>query len=200
MRRWAAAAGIAALVLTAAAPAALSPPRTTKAPWPRPADPLGLARRAGLKPEPHEFFGYHVHAHLDVFVNGRQLKIPAGIGIDISDPAVKRFPEPDGSVGYGGISPPCKRPCISPLHTHDPDGILHTESARAHPNRLGQFFTEWNVRLSRRCVGGYCSRVRFFVGGKRYRGDPRAITLTDRKDIVITVGKPPPVIPSRFPE
>jgi hypothetical protein len=184
------------VVVVAAAP----PPRTTKAPWPRPANALALARRAGFTPKTHEFFAYHVHAHLDVFVNGRQIRVPAGIGIDIADPAVHRFREPDGTIGYGGINPPCKHPCISPLHTHDPDGILHTESALAHPNRLGQFFTEWAVRLTRRCVGGYCRGVRFYVDGKRYRGDPRAITLTNLKDIVITVGRPPRPIPSVFPQ
>jgi hypothetical protein len=180
--------------------AAVPSPRTTKAPWPRPANALALARRAGFTPKTHEFFAYHVHAHLDVFVTGRKVRVPPGIGIDIADPAVHRFSEPDGTTGYGGISPPCKRPCISPLHTHDPDGILHTESARAHPNRLGQFFTEWAVRLTRRCVGGYCRGVRFYVDGKPYRGDPRAITLTNLKDIVITVGRPPHPIPSVFPE
>ena len=189
-----------ALVVVSTAAAAAPAPRTTKAPWPRPPDALALARRAGFTPKTHEFFAYHVHAHLDVFVNGRQVRVPAGIGIAIDDPAVHRFPERDGSVGYGGISPPCKHPCISPLHTHDPDGILHTESARAHPNRLGQFFTEWAVRLNRSCIGGYCRRVRFFVAGKHYLGDPRAITLTNLKDIVITVGRPPHPIPSVFPQ
>lgn len=38
-----------------------------------------------------------------------------------------------------------RAPCISPLHTHDTTGSLHTESATAVPNRLGQFFTEWGV-------------------------------------------------------
>jgi hypothetical protein len=189
-----------ALGLASTAAAAAPAPRTTKAPWPWPADPLVLARRAGLAPKTHEFFAYHVHAYLDVFVNGRLVRVPARIGIEIRDPSVHRFQEPDGTFGYGGISPPCKHPCISPLHTHDPDGILHTESARAHPNRLGQFFTEWAVRLTRQCVGGYCGHVRFYVGGKRYAGDPRAITLTDHKDIVITVGPPPKPIPSTFPQ
>jgi hypothetical protein len=163
---------------------------------------MALARRAGLTPRTHEFFAYHVHAHLDVFVDRRPVVVPAGIGIDISDPAVHRFPNPDGSIGYGGISPPCKDPCISPLHTHEPDGVLHTESARAHPNRLGEFFTEWAVRLTRSCVGGYCSprtRVRFVVDGRAYRGDPRAITLTDKKEIAIVIGRPPARIPSHWP-
>jgi hypothetical protein len=189
---------LSAAALAAAAPAALTPPRTTKAPWPRPNPTLALSRAAGLEPERHEFFAYHVHAHLDVFVSGKRVRIPAGIGIDITDPGVKRARLPDGSMAFGGIRE-CARACISPLHTHDDTGILHTESQRTHPNRLGQFFTEWRVRLTRSCVGGYCRGMHVYVGGKPYRGDPRAITLTDRKEIAIVVGKPPRSIPSRFP-
>jgi hypothetical protein len=186
-------------VVVAAPPPA---PRTTKAPWPRPLGAMALARRAGLTPRTHEFFAYHVHAHLDVFVNGRRAVVPAGIGIDIADPAVHRFPNPDGSIGYGGISPACKDPCISPLHTHEPDGVLHTESARTRPNRLGEFFAEWAVRLTPSCVGGYCSpgtKVRFVVNGRSYRGDPRKITLTDKKEIAIVIGRPPARIPTHWP-
>ncbi|HEX6491122.1 MAG TPA: hypothetical protein VF002_07090 [Gaiellaceae bacterium] len=171
------------------------------APWPAPPDPLVRTRLAGLKPETHEFFSYHVHAHLDVFVNGQLERVPAGIGINILDPAVKRGLEPDGTLAYGGITQ-CATPCISPLHTHADDGILHTESQRHRPNQLGDFFTEWNVRLSRSCVGGYCEPadpIAFFVDGQRYRGDPRTIQLTNHKDIVIVIGSPPKQIPSQFP-
>ena len=187
-----------AAVLVGAASAALPPPRTTKAPWSRPGDTLARSRAAGLKPERHEFFAYHVHAHLDVFVAGKPVRVPAGIGIDIADPGVQRGQLPDGSMAYGGIRE-CVKRCISPLHTHDDTGILHTESQRSHPNRLGQFFTEWRVRLTRSCIGGYCRRMRVFVNGKRYAGDPRNITLTDRKEIAIIVGRPPASIPSKFP-
>jgi hypothetical protein len=177
-------------------------PRKTFAPWPRPSGPLTLVRDAGLTPETHEFFAYHVHAHLDVFVDKKTVRVPAGIGIEISDPAVHRVRLSDGTIAYGGINRPCEFPCISPLHTHDVSGILHTESKRSHPNRLGQFFTEWNVRLTRSCVGGYCKpkkRIRFVIDGKTYRGDPRAIQLTNLKEIAIVIGKPPAKIPSKFP-
>ena len=141
-------------------------------------------------------FTFHVHAHLDVFVNGRHVVVPAGIGINIKDPGVQSGPNPDGSTGYGGIRL-CATPCISPLHTHDNTGILHTESATAVPNRLGQFFTEWHVRLGRACVGGYCrpSNIQFYVNGNRYKGDPRAIPLTNHKEIAIVIGTPPKKIP-----
>ena len=195
MRRSLPLALLAASLLAGAASAASLQPRTTKAPWPRPAAKRTLSRAAGLKLEPHEFFAYHVHAHLDVLVSRKPVRVPAGIGIVIADPGVQW-----GRLSriYGGISE-CARPCISPLHTHDDSGILHTESQLHHPNRLGQFFTEWQVRLSRSCIGGYCRRMRVFVNGKRYLGDPRAITLTDRKEIAIVAGKPPASIPSRFP-
>jgi hypothetical protein len=167
------------------------------APWPAPADALRLTVTAGLQPERKETLTHHVHAHLDVFVNGKRVVVPAGIGINIKDPGVKTFRDtPDGSEAYGGIEL-CAKACISALHTHDNTGILHTESASAVPNRLGQFFTEWGVRLSRTCVGGYCrpSNLEFFVNGNRYRGDPRAILLTDQKEIAIVIGTPPKKIP-----
>jgi hypothetical protein len=170
-------------------------------PWPAPADPMALARKAGLTPETHEFVFLHVHAHLDVFVNGKAVTVPAAIGINIHDPAVKRIPEANGSFAYGGINPPCARPCISPLHTHDTTGILHTEAKQSQFNNLGEFFTEWKVRLDRKCVGGYCrptAPITVYVDGDVYSGDPRQIELEDRREIAIVIGTPPDSIPSSF--
>ena len=188
---------IAALVLAGAlTPLAAAPV------WPAPAKPLALARQAGLKPETHEFLAFHVHAHLDVFVDGKKVVVPAGIGIDIHAPAVRRFELPDGSFAYGGINPPCAKPCISPLHTHEHDGILHTEAKKNEFNRLGQFFKEWKVKLGPSCVATYCKprkKIAVYVDGKRATGDPRAIELKDRREIAVIVGKPPRDIPSKFP-
>lgn len=164
--------------------------------WPAPADPLHRAVLAGLEPERAESLDFHVHAHLDVFVNGRPVTVPAGIGINTKDPGVKRFPTEDGSTGYGQIDG-CDTPCISPLHTHDRTGILHTESATPAPNTLGQFFTEWGVKLSRSCVGGLCPKhgVHVYVDGRRFTAPPTAIRLTDGREIAIVVGTPPKRIP-----
>jgi hypothetical protein len=165
--------------------------------WRAPDDSLKRTVEAGLDPERKEFLIHHVHAHLDVFLDGEPIAVPAGIGINIDDPAVQRFKEPDGSFSYGGIDPACRKSCISPLHTHDGTGILHTESKTPKPNTLGQFFTEWGVRLSESCVGKYCDPkpVAFYIDGKPYEGDPRAIELTDRKEIAIVIGTPPAQIP-----
>jgi hypothetical protein len=171
-----------------------------KASWSAPRNPLELTRKAGLVPERHETLIHHVHSHLDVFVNRKPVVVPAGIGINIHDPGVQRSGN-GMSQFYGGISM-CQRPCISPLHTHDTSGVLHTESASAVPHRLGQFFTEWGVQLSRSCVNVYCSpttKITIYVDGKRYNGDPTKIQLLDQREIAVVVGKPPQSIPSTFP-
>ena len=208
--RWSkafAAVAVAALALVGASAAAaptVSPaptPKTGAVPWRAPADALRRTRLAGLTPERHEFFQYHVHAHLDIVLNGRAVRVPSAIGINIHDPGVKSGQLPDGTMAYGSIDL-CDQPCISPLHTHDDTGVLHTESKHNIPNRLGQFFTEWAVTLSKRCVGGYCApqaAIAFFVDGKPYHGDPRAIALTNLREIAIVIGTPPKQIPSRFP-
>lgn len=163
---------------------------------------MTLVRKAGLVPERSETLIHHVHSHLDVFVNGGPVVVASGIGINITDPAVHRFPNSDGSIGYGGIHPPCAQVCISPLHTHDVDGVLHTESKSAIPNRLGQFFTEWGVRLSPSCVGGFCApatTIAIYVNGKKFPGDPRSIQLNDHTEIAVVIGTPPTTIPSLAP-
>jgi hypothetical protein len=166
-------------------------------PYVAPADPMGRARAAGLVPEPAEQLKYHVHAHLDVFIDGKHIIVPAGIGIDITNPGVHHSTA--GMPAYGGITVPCDQPCISPLHTHDVTGILHTESSTHKDNTLGQFFTEWGVRLDANCFATYCKPakpVAIYVDGNPFTGDPRTIPLSDRKEIAIIIGTPPAQIPN----
>lgn len=167
--------------------------------WPAPADPLVRARAAGLVPETSEHLEYHVHAHLDVFVNGERVIVPAGIGINIHDPGVHEFDNIAGAKGYGGIDPPCDTPCISPLHTHDVSGVIHTESSTRANNTLRQFFVEWGVRLDANCVDQYCrpaTKIAVSVNGKAYTGDPRKIALSNFKEIAIVIGSPPANVPA----
>lgn len=186
----------------AVVPAKAAPtPAKGAVPWPAPADPVQLTRKAGLTPETHEFVFLHVHAHLDVFVNGKHVLVPAGLGIDVANRSVRRYKASDGSIGYGGISPPCAQPCISPLHTHFTDGVLHTEAKENQFNTLGELFTEWNVRLTPTCVGGYCTPAAPFtvyVDGAPFDGDPRTIELQDRREIAVVIGTAPATIPSKF--
>jgi hypothetical protein len=159
---------------------------------------MARARAAGLVPRGYETLQHHVHAHLDVFVDGVHEIVPAGIGINTKDPAVHTG-ETAGAPGYGGIDPPCKQACISPLHTHAVTGILHTESPTNVDNTLGELFIEWNVTLNNNCVGGYCTpswKIAYYVNGKPVTGDPRTIKLTDHKEIAIVIGTPPDKVPS----
>ena len=174
-------------------------PASGAAPWPAPPNPLELTRAAGLEPQRRELLEYHVHSHLDVFVNGEPVPVPAGIGINIDDPGVQHGQTEEGPA-YGGIEL-CDQPCISPLHTHDGTGVLHTESLESHPNTLGEFFTEWGVQLDETCVGGYCrpdASIEVYVNGEKYAGNPADIELTDRKEIAVVIGTPPAVIPASY--
>jgi hypothetical protein len=165
--------------------------------WSLPADPMSLAWEAGLKPDTKEYLTYHVHTHLDVFVDGHPVEIPAGIGIEIVDPAVQNF----GS-GYGGIPKEgCEQVCISPLHTHDPDGVIHVEAPSEARFTLGQFFEELAIPLDASCVDEFCTPdvpVAVFVDGQPQSGDPADIVLRDSLEIAIAIGTPPEEIPDTF--
>ena len=162
--------------------------------WPAPDDPIERITEAGLTAEVKEHLQTHRHSHLDVFVDGEAVPVPAGIGIDISDPGVQHFP--DG--GYGGIEE-CTNPCISPLHTHDETGIIHTEAAADTLLTLGQLFTEWGVMLDDECVGEFCDSetdIVVYLGGDEYDGEPADIELEDQLVIAIVIGTPPDRIPA----
>lgn len=175
-------------------------PASGKPPWPRPEDTVARAARAGVTPDRKEYLTYHIHAHLDVFVNGRAVTVPAGLGIDVRDPGVKTFEEPGKPAEFGGIEL-CEEACIAALHTHGEDGVVHVESQERADFRLGQFFELWDVRFTSSCVGGYCRpRAPFgvFVDGQRLRTDPADLVFKDGQEIAIVIGSPPETIPDEF--
>jgi hypothetical protein len=168
--------------------------------WPAPAaDQVAqLTTAAGLQLEPEEHLAYHVHAHVDVFIDGQHRTVPGGLGIVLSDPAVHSGTI-DGAPAYGGISPPCGQPCISPLHTHDVTGIIHTEAANNRDNTVGQLFTEWNVRFDDNCVDDQCgpaTPIAVYVNGVAtpLKG-AAALSLRNHQEIAIVIGRPPTRIP-----
>jgi len=176
-------------------------PATGATPWPLAADPMMLVRQAGLNPGTMEFFTYHVHAHLDVYVNGSHVQIPGGIGIDVTDSVIHKGVT-NGAPSHGGIPPSgCPRPCVSPLHTHFVDGVIHIEAPTKKQFTLGQFFREWGVRLDSSCVGGYCrpeASVAVFVDGKQQTGNRGDIPLVDHAEIAVVIGAPPQHIPVKY--
>ena len=58
--------------------------------------------------------------------------------------------------------------------------------------RLGQLFDVWGVRLTRTCLGAYCSggreRLEVYTDGGRVTGDPRVLPLVPHAEIVVAYG------------
>jgi hypothetical protein len=125
----------------------------------------------------------HIHQHLDIFVNGKPVTVPALVGIYAN-----------GDATQGGF--------FVELHTHDNSGIIHLEAPKTGAFTLGQFFGVWGVRLSSRCIGGYCAApgkpLKFYVNGKRFTGNPNNIILREHQEFAIVYGKPPAKIPSKY--
>lgn len=115
----------------------------------------------------------HIHQHLDLYVNGKKVGVPAGIGI------------------YGTS-------WITEVHVHDTSGVVHVESPTQRTFRLGQLFGEWGVKLTANCVGRYCGHVRWWVNGRKMAGDPAALALKAHQEIVIAAGPPPLVVPKSY--
>jgi hypothetical protein len=165
---------------------------------------MARAEAAGVTPGADEFLTTHTHAHLDVFVDGERVDIPAGIGIDLNGSGIEpELMDDEVNTAYF-LTGLCDSPCLSPLHTHDPFGIIHTESkvANAPSFTLGQFFTQWGVRLDASCVGEFCAPdvpIQVYLDGKPFRGvDPAEIELTSQLVIAIAIGAVPGLIPETW--
>jgi hypothetical protein len=167
-------------------------PAASKGPWGLPAYALSHIRSAGLVPILATLVR-HDHTHVDLIVNGRHVTIPAGVGM--AEP-YDTGPCPKGPVTVGDCTTGhiyVAKVAVSPIHTHSTSGIIHIESDRKGGFTLGQFFDEWGVRLTSRCVGGYCTRagrqLRVYVNGKRV-ANPRAVPLLNRQEIAVVYGGP----------
>jgi hypothetical protein len=152
--------------------------QTGPAPWPVEYDhmpdrlgPLGLTQL------PTEAFNFHIHTHLDIFINGKRTPVPAGAGIYDNE-------------------------WITELHTHDTRGVIHVEAPSVKDYVLGQFIGIWGVRFTKRCIGGYCRAptkpFRTYINGKPYEGDPTRIILRAHDEIALVYGKPPAEIPKSY--
>lgn len=142
---------------------------TTTAPWaPEIAHLRERLHDIGLSALTQEGSAMHIHAHLDLFVNGARIIVPAGIGID----SVARF--------------------ISPIHTHNASGIIHIESNVVRNFTLGQFFDVWGVRFTKDCIGGYCniatSTLAVYANGIRVLSNSRALVLKEHEEIAVVFG------------
>jgi hypothetical protein len=143
--------------------------RTSNPPWAAPADASAAVAAAGLPMLGEEGNALHIHAHLDVIANGTPVPVPADIGVDD------------------------ERHRISPLHSHETDGVIHIESPDpAATFTLGQFFSEWQLSVSADHIGGLNAddshHLKVFVNGNLHPGDPNSLVLTAHDEIAIVYG------------
>lgn len=124
----------------------------------------------GISCDAQEGQRIHIHQHLAIIDHGKTVTVPQYIGI------------PTGAR------------CIYWLHTHTPDGIIHVEAPKDRSFTLGDFFAVWGQPLDRthaasaRIAKG--ERMRVWLNGAPYSGDPATIPLMAHADIVIQVGPP----------
>jgi hypothetical protein len=152
--------------------------QTGKAPWNPGLDHLtDRLKPVGVSALGAEGTVEHIHQHLDIFVNGKHMTVPALIGIYDSQ-------------------------YITELHTHDTSGVMHVESPKKRNFTLGQFFGVWGVRLDSKCIGGYCKPKtpwRVYVNGLNQPGNPAELVLKAHQEIAMVIGdKRPKQVPSTY--
>jgi hypothetical protein len=110
---------------------------------------------------------HHSHAVIHIYNDGRLIEIPPNIGIDRKSKA------------------------YSSVHTHDPAGLIHMESATPHRFTLGDFFVIWGVPFGRESLGNLVNegdqQVRVYVNGKRVENAPDHV-MKDGDNISIGYG------------
>ena len=126
-----------------------------------------------------EYATLHVHTHLAIFNNGKQLQVPKWIGF---------APNPAGG-------------CLYWIHTHDASGLVHLEAPSIEPPQggrytLGMLFDIWGQPLQRDDVAGIVGTVTAYVNGQKYDGDLNAIPLGAHQQIVLAIGTPPSPAPN----
>lgn len=140
----------------------------TPGPWEPATEGLEDRTNALQLPPPSDTI-YHVHAQLRVYVNGKQFKVPANVGIDQG----KQY--------------------LASLHTHDDTGIIHMEAVEPYPFTLGQFFTIWGVKFTENQLGSYRGGnglvLETYVNGEKVPNGPR-YQIKPHDAIVVGFGKP----------
>lgn len=138
---------------------------TSMPPWPAPTDVPALVASAGLDLGPMGT-AEHYHPKLRIIIDGKDVPIPANIGVDPTTGA------------------------MSAVHTHETDGTIHIEADTVGETfTLGQLFTQWGVTLTPTQIGGVRAK-----GGQQMivtsnempvAGDPKDLRLESGQVIVL---------------
>ena len=132
----------------------------------------------GISCNPMEQAVFHIHAHLDIIINGVYFLVPSQVGIPSN--------------------------CFYWLHTHDESGIVHIEAPIQRDFTLGQFFDIWGKKLSNDQIFNYVSSannpLNVYINGTKVPDGTnyRDIKLNAHDEIAIVYGTPPSKIPSKL--
>lgn len=128
----------------------------------------------GIPCETQEYTTYHIHSHLDIFVNGQHTPVPAQIGLENT--------------------------CLYWLHTHTPDGIIHMESPKERDFTLGEFFDIWKATGSG--IPTATNGPEIFVNGVLVSTNISNTKMNAHDEIVLVYGDVPQSMPTfyQFPE
>lgn len=128
----------------------------------------------GIPCETEEYTTFHIHAHLDTFVNGQHVDVPQFVGIK-------------------------ENKCLYWLHTHDNSGIIHIEAPQQQNFTLSQFLDMWKATGSTQPPSGTPT---ILVNGQVVSSSLDTTQLNAHDEIAIVYGQMPPNIPSfyQFPE
>ena len=128
----------------------------------------------GIECDTTEYSVFHVHAHLDIFVNSHPIIVPAFIGIESNT-------------------------CLYWLHTHTPDGVVHIESPQERGFTLGEFMDIWQSTSTGLPPN---DEPIIYVNGQVATTSLKDTPLHAHDEIALVYGNPPTNIPSfyQFPE
>jgi hypothetical protein len=154
------------------------------------APPTGATGRPvdGIESDSAERLAFHIHTHLQIYVDGQQRALPPGIGVV---PPLQVQQTAQGPFVVGGAG-------FYWLHTHDDSGVVHVESPVQRPFTLGELFDLWSQPLGPDRVGPATGPVTALVDGVVVGGDPRDIPLTAHAVVQLDVGTIVPFRPYSF--
>lgn len=113
---------------------------------------------------------FHIHAHLTIYIDGKPVSIPQGIGI-ASDQS-----------------------CLYWLHTHTGDGVIHIEAPKNISPTLGDFLDIWGQSTFSQL--GFKNQLASSVGwtvyvdGKKVTSDLSKLLLQSHQVITIAYNSP----------
>jgi len=142
----------------------------------------------GIECQSQEGAVIHDHTALDLYVNGAQISVPAGVGIVA--------PAPNVALASNGLTT-----CLYALHVHDGEpNLIHVESPVKKTYTVGELFDIWGQELTDTSFMGHPLDAEhkltievYDESGKlvqTYTGKPRDLAFSNRQTFVFKYDSP----------